>query len=66
MPRDPNLFPFGVYDTKECAMAYIGLHVDETDAWRVFLGWPDQEEIDDAKALGLRVLPLTINYEPPR
>jgi len=59
-------FPFGVYDTANCAMIYIGLHQDENDVWRIFLGWPDAEEIEHAKTNGLRVLSLTVNYDPPR
>lgn len=60
-----DLFPFGVYNTKQCGMAHIGLYENEADCWRVFLGWPDQEEIDYAKKNGFLVLPLTIAYDPP-
>ena len=56
--------PFGVYDTKQCGLVYIGLHYNEMDCWRMFLGWPDEDEIKDAKHRGLKVLPLTISYEP--
>lgn len=59
-------FPFGIYDTEKCGLAYIGLHEDEAGCWRVYLGWPSQEEIDDAKRRGLACLSLTVNYNPPR
>lgn len=61
-----DCFPFGVYDTQKCQMAHIGLYENEAECWRAYLGWPSHEEIDDAKVRGLRVLPLTIKYEPPR
>lgn len=61
-----DLFPFGVYDTRQCGMAHIGLYENEADCWRVYLGWPDQEEIEFAKSKGLVVLPLTIHYSPPK
>ena len=59
-------FPFGVYDTKACGLAYIGLHSDEADVWKVFLGWPDADDIEAAKDRGLRVLPLTCSYDLPK
>jgi hypothetical protein len=62
---DRRATSFGVYDTKFGGLAYIGLHDDEADVWQIFLGWPDDAEIQDAKARGLCVLPLTVKYEPP-
>lgn len=62
----PDQFPFGVYDTKKCGLAHIGLYQSEGDCWRVFLGWPDQAEIDAAKSRGLKVLPLTLTYDPKK
>lgn len=61
----PDLFPFGVYDTKQRGMTHIGLYATESDCWKIFLGWPAPEEVDFAKSNGLVVLPLTINYRPP-
>lgn len=58
-------FPFGIYDTNKCGLAYIGLHENEADCWRIFLGWPDDAEIASAKKSGLVCLPLTITYDPP-
>ena len=60
----PDLFPFGIYDTKQCGMAHIGLYKSEADCWQVFLGWPSPEEIEHATSKGLRALPLTISYDP--
>lgn len=59
-----DLFPFGVYDTKQCGLAHIGLYTDEADCWKVYLGWPDDEGIADAKTRGLKVVPLTVKYDP--
>ena len=59
-------FPFGVYDTKQCGLVHIGLYTNEADCWQVFLGWPDAADIEEAKARGLTVLPLTVAYNPPR
>ena len=61
-----DLFPFGVYDTKQCCFVHIGLYANEADCWKVYLGWPDDAEIADAKERGLKVLPLTIQYDPRR
>lgn len=63
---DKLTLPYGVYDTKQCGMVHIGLYDNEADCWQVFLGWPDAEEIANAKARGLRVLSLTVQYDPPR
>jgi hypothetical protein len=46
--------PYGVFNC-DGKLMYIGLHDNEEDCWRVYLGWPDQAEIDDAKARGLMV-----------
>ncbi len=56
-------FPFGVYDSKQCRLAHIGLYENEAKCWEVYLGWPVQSEIDQAKRQGLKVLPLTITYD---
>jgi hypothetical protein len=51
--------PYAVYD-HESILMYIGLHWDEEDCWRIFLGWPSDEEIKDAKERGLRVYPVKV------
>ena len=66
MERGKNYFPFAVYDTRQCCMVHLGLYENEDDVWRVYLGWPDQKEIDHYKAAGLRVIPVTVQYDPPR
>lgn len=63
---DKLMMPWGIYDTKKCGLAYIGLHSDGPEAWRVYLGWPDDAEIADAKARGLIALPLTVSYDPKK
>jgi len=55
--------PFGIYDTKQHRLAYIGLHANERDVWTIYLGWPDQSEIEEAKAKGLRCVSLTVTYD---
>lgn len=45
--------PFAVIDKKQGKMVYIGLHDDEADCWKVYLGWPAEAEIEDAKKRGL-------------
>ncbi len=67
--RNPNVtdkirLPFGVYDTKQCGLAHIGLYDSEAACWEIYLGWPAPEEIADAKARGLKVIPLTVSYNP--
>lgn len=60
-----DLFPFGIYHDERCHMVHIGLYADEADCWKTWLGWPDREEIEEAKAQGYVVLPLTLSYTPP-
>lgn len=55
---------FGVYDNARCGLAYIGLHENAAEVWQVYLGWPSDGEIQAAKARGLEVLPLTVQYKP--
>lgn len=40
---DKLIMPYGVYDTKQCGLLYIGLHDGEDDVWRIYLGWPETE-----------------------
>lgn len=44
---------------------YIGLHESEADAWRVSLGWPDEEEIVAKKAIGWYAAPATATWREP-
>lgn len=41
-------------------LLYIDTSSDEANAWRVYLGWPDEEEIEAAKAKGLRFRQVTV------
>jgi hypothetical protein len=50
--------PFGVF--VRGSLVYIGLHVDEADVWKIFLGWPSDEEIATAKVAGHRVVRLRV------
>ena len=61
-----DCFPFGIYDTKQSMMLHIGLYPDAAECWKVYLGWPDDEEIEWHKKQGLVVLSLTVSYDPKR
>ena len=37
----------------------------EAEAWRVALGWPSPEEIEDAKRRGARAFRIAIHEVPP-
>jgi hypothetical protein len=44
---------------------YIGLHEDEAGAWRVALGWPDDEEIAEKKRSGWYAAQATTTWTQP-
>lgn len=46
-------------------LAYVGLHNNEADCWRVALGWPDDAEIAAAKARGFCVYEATVSWQKP-
>ena len=52
-------YPYAVYD-RDGDMVYIGLHDNEEDCWKIYLGWPHLEEIADAKARGLKVVRVRV------
>lgn len=43
---------------------YVGLHESEESCWRIALGWPSQEEIDQHKARGFAVYPANVTWQP--
>ena len=43
-------------------LAYVGLHRDEAECWSVYLGWPDAEEVEAAKAEGFYCAPATLTW----
>jgi hypothetical protein len=51
--------PFGIY-TKGGALVYLGLHASAEDAWHIYLGWPSESEVADAKARGMTAVPVTV------
>jgi hypothetical protein len=57
-----NKFPHGIYDNHKYGLVYIGLHDSEDDTWKVYLGWPSEEEIIKAKENGLEHVTLTVTY----
>ena len=64
MSKDPgalNERPFVMVSPQ--GLAYVGLHKDEADCWRVALGWPSDEEIAARKAEGYAVYPATLTWQ---
>jgi hypothetical protein len=58
--------PFGIYDTKQGTLIYVGLHKNKEDCWKIYLGWPSHEEILDAQYnKGLRCIAVTCHYDIP-
>jgi hypothetical protein len=47
-------------------LEYIGLHPDAEDTWRVALGWPDAEEINDRIKQGWYVAEATATWQRPK
>lgn len=54
------------------ALAFINtngvMHIDtsfvtEEEVWRIFLGWPSKEEIEQAKRLGAKVVEVEITIK---
>lgn len=43
-------------------LVYVGLHTDEDDCWQIFLGWPSEAEIENAKKLGYYCTTATVSY----
>lgn len=54
--------PYAIYQRGE--LYYIGLHASADDCWRIALGWPSPEEIEQAQrvramvCLPVRVTPI--------
>ena len=46
-------------------LAYVGLHVDEHDAWEIYLRWPAQDEVTERKAWGWYAAKSTITWTRP-
>jgi len=43
---------------------FLGMAKDEKDTWTIALGWPDEDEIHDAKSRGLYAIPVEIGPAP--
>lgn len=52
---------FAITEQRTCKTVYIGLHDTESDAWNIFLGWPDETETREAK---MRFVCQEINLYP--
>lgn len=50
--------PWAVITNKNLVI-YVGMHTDEEDVWRIWLGWPSDLEIAEAKLRGLKAVPIT-------
>lgn len=46
-------------------LEYVGLHRNERDCWRVAIGWPSDDEIDQRKADGFYVSQAQITWQKP-
>lgn len=44
---------------------YIGLNINEADAWKIALGWPDESEIAEKKRAGWYAAPATATWAKP-
>lgn len=60
---EPQMRPFGIYSTKFARLVYIGLHDDHDAVWSTYLGWPSQEEIQEAMADGMSCVELVVTYK---
>ena len=36
-------------DKQSLKTVYLGIHENEKDAWHIFLGWPSDDEVQEAK-----------------
>ena len=36
-------------DKQSLVTVYLGIHEDEKEAWHMFLGWPSDDEVREAK-----------------
>jgi hypothetical protein len=57
--------PYGIYDTRNCALIHIGLYTSIAECWQLYLGWPTAGEIIEAKQNGLHCIPITCHYQLP-
>ena len=57
-----TLRPYVLVDPQ--GLIYVGLHASEESCWRIALGWPSQEEIDQHKAHGFAVYPANVTWQP--
>ena len=46
-------------------LVYVGLHKEEADAWRIFLGWPTVGEVREKIAQGWYCAKATITWQRP-
>jgi len=37
---------------RKAELLYVGLHTTEQDCWQLYLGWPSEQEVLDAKREG--------------
>lgn len=56
-----NKQPFVLYNND--GFIDVVMAKDEDQAWCYFLGWPTNEDIDEAKKLGYRVVPARVTYK---
>lgn len=58
-----DLHPWVIVSPK--GLDYVGLHKDESDAWEIHFGWPDQKEIANHKLAGWYAARAEITWRKP-
>ena len=53
---------YAIY-TDDGRLAYLGIHEDAKDAWRIYLGWPTKSEVDEKLRLGYVCRPVVVTPE---
>lgn len=60
--------PYNIYGYFSADMCLLGvtLALNKNEAWNIFLGWPTEDEIQDARQLGNQVKQVdVVTQEPP-
>jgi hypothetical protein len=50
---------WGIFN-RHGGLVHVGLYAKENDAWTIYLGWPDEEEIEANKRQGLHTARVEI------
>lgn len=58
--------PYVLYDTKAARLIHIGLYKDHDDCWGIALGWPTDQEIEEAKQSGIVCVQIICPFDPDK